>query len=272
MLLDSHFHLDFLDTTAARAHLIDTLRDQDVKVIPQTLTPDSFTAQRGTHPLLSLGFHPWNIDSREQAEQQLAVFARELEHTRFIGEVGLDFVPRRLERTSQELQEYVLSEIFRMIHERVCAGNATDTLPVVISLHAVHSSGRVLDLLEESELDQLAGKGTVAPVFHWFSGNSDELTRLRDMGCLVSVNPKMLEAKRGRAYVRQLPADRLLLETDLPGRAGLQVEQADEVAASVLAALRGTTDLLGELRGEDMSDVLLANQLRLLGEPSLSEK
>lgn len=26
----------------------------------------------------------------------------------------------------------------------------------------------------------------------------------------------MLESKRGRAYIRQVPADRLILETDLP--------------------------------------------------------
>lgn len=277
MLLDSHFHLDFL-TTAARDRLLNILRKQDVEVVPQTLTPGAFAAQRDSHSLLSLGFHPWNIESAQQAERQLHIFSRELENTRFIGEIGLDFSPRRLERTGQELQEYTLRQIFQMLRERAISGAASSGMsaicaasavfsepPLVLSIHAVRAAGRVLDLLEETGLAELTIEGIVAPVFHWFSGSGDELTRLRRMSCYVSVNPRMLTTKRGRAYARQLPVERLLLETDLPEHAGVAEAEVGTVAITVLDTLRDTVALLGELRGEDVLPAVLENQRRLYG-------
>ena len=65
--------------------------------------------------------------------------------------------------------------------------------------------------------------------FHWFSGTSDELTRVIRSGCFVSVNPRMLETKRGRAYAQAIPEDRLLLETDMPPE-GEPYDPATELA------------------------------------------
>ncbi len=57
-------------------------------------------------------------------------------------------------------------------------------------------------------------------IFHWFSGTSDDLTRALADGCYFSAGPRMLVSRRGREYARQIPLDRLLLETDMPSRAG----------------------------------------------------
>ena len=81
----------------------------------------------------------------------------------------------------------------------------------MISIHAVRSATAVLDVLERRHATRSS-----ACILHWFSGSSQELARARELGCHFSVNPNMLATKRGRAYVRQIPPNRLLLETDLP--------------------------------------------------------
>lgn len=230
MLLDTHFHLDFVPLTQ-RAGLLADLETLGVRVIPQTVLPSTF------EPGMSLGFHPWWITSAEQAARELDIFASHVGRTKWIGEIGLDFAPCRV--GTAELQRQVLGEIFRLV-----------SADQVMSIHAVRSVTAVLDMLHEVP---------ATPVFHWFSGTSDELTAVVRAGGYISVNPRMLESKRGRAYVKQIPADRLLLETDLP--ASGETVSADTVAG----LLEGTVDQLSGLRGSDMREIIIENQRRLYG-------
>ena len=279
-----------------------------VRVVAQTIKPSEFVklieqtqeiaelagvaVDDPAMPLWSLGFHPWQIESEAQAERELAVFAQCLSGgrgaeqgrgagaTRFIGEIGLDFAPRRLEQAGAELQKQVL----RRIIESVCDAAKTsssvgstahsptddDARPYVLSIHAVRSATAVLDLLEELRVTE----HNVAPIIHWFSGTSDELTRLVRLGGYVSVNPRMLESKRGRAYVKQVPSDRLLLETDLPadavtsGKAQTVSTQklAQQTASEVRDTLANTLERISEIRGRDTSPDIERLQHRLYGQ------
>lgn len=160
-------------------------------------------------------------------------------------------------------QVRVLEEILRAAREAAAAREPSE--PVVVSLHAVRAVSAVQDLVEELDLVT----HHVVPVVHWFTGTSDELTRLVHAGGYVSVDPAMLTGKRGRAYVRQVPSERLLPETDLP--AGpvtpecdarvLGAAHADELAT----ALGGLRDALVGLRGRESADTLRQNQARLYG-------
>lgn len=238
VLLDTHFHLDFV-TDPAR--IVASLSDAKVAVVAQTLLPSAFLAQVGETPArYALGFHPWWITDERQVEGELAVFAEALPRTRFIGEIGLDLGPRRA--ANAPLQRRVLDGILSRLGEHH-----------VMSIHAVRAATDVLDALDAS--------GTQAtPVFHWFSGTSDELTRLVRRGGYVSINPRMLESKRGRAFVRQVPAERLLLETDLPEGPGSAPDPE-----AVTAALHATLDKISQLRGRDMRPVIAQTQAQLYG-------
>lgn len=228
MLLDTHYHLDFLpDPEAFLAAL-------EVKVVAQTVLPSAFTPG----PLHALGYHPWWVGA--DTEEQLALFDASLHLTRFIGEIGLDFSPRRSENAA--LQKEVFQNIVGSLDEAH-----------VMSIHAVRSASAVLDLLEGCP---------ATPIIHWFSGNSDELTRLIKVGGYISVNPRMLESKRGRAFVKQVPADRLLLETDFPSA---QEQSPEAHATEVSQALKDTLSSISELRGQDMTTSVLDNQERLFG-------
>jgi TatD DNase family protein len=163
---------------------------------------------------LGLGAHPWwvtdgSIDA--EAKEQLLQLAKT---ERFIGEIGLDFGKKCLSSSVFETPEKAMEaqvDILRSLFE-VCAENPVDhPLGRVFSIHAVKSTKVVLDLLEEYQLTK-----NNHPIFHWFSGTSEDLQRAIALDCCFSVNEAMLDSKRGREYVKAIPENRLLFESDLP--------------------------------------------------------
>lgn len=249
MLLDTHFHLDFLPDEA-RAPFVRDLADRGIGIIAQTLLPTDFLAQFPGPAPLALGFHPWQATDTALIDAQLAAFATALPRTRLIGEIGLDFSHRRLESAPQELQLHALREILSKLKEKPAP------TPYVLSIHAVRAAGAVLAELKRSQ-------PPAAPIFHWFSGTSDELTEIRDLGGYISVNPRMLETKRGRAYLRQFPLKQILLETDLPTGPG---QTPSEVAEAVDRGLDRVVEALTDLKkSPDVREHLEENQNRLFG-------
>ena len=126
----------------------------------------------------------------------------------------------------------------------------------VISIHAVRSAGAVLDVLESHGL-LIPNPDSPAIIFHWFSGTSDELTRARNAGCYFSVNERMLATKRCREYARQIPLDRLLLETDAPAEPNTETS-----TQSLIRSLTRTSERITSLKNCDakrIESVVLAN-------------
>ncbi|MDO5033150.1 TatD family hydrolase [Corynebacterium sp.] len=288
-LLDTHHHLDFLPP-GERGEFLAQLALDDVHLIAQTTTPSGFLrleeelaaaalspdvsadVRTEAAPALagvSVGFHPWYIG--EDYEAELEVFADALQRTRLVGEVGLDFAPRRLEAVPAERQEAVLRGVLEAASAREGAAAGDAAHPVVLSIHTVRSAGQVLDLLADYGAlgcgEKPAAGGGIVPVFHRFGGTSDELTHLIRGGGFISVNPLMLGTKKGRAYVTQVPASRLLLESDLPpdnpaeGRGG-------EHAAQLRRVLAETVTQLADVRGcgeEELAQLLQENSRALYG-------
>lgn len=257
-LLDTHYHYDFLPPQA-RTTFLDEIAGEGVEIVAQTLTPSDFVALEAEEkrrieasnpsshaggsasPRLSVGFHPWNI--RPDYERELDVFAQALTRTRFVGEVGLDYGPRRLQQVPAETQ----AEVFRRIQEILSSQRADG--PYVLSIHAVRSASQVCDALEATDTSDMV------PIFHRFGGTSDELTRLIKQGCYISVNPAMLATKRGRAYVTQVPADRLLLETDLPAGKEAGGDPGKSHARELIETLNATVSTLAALRHQDPDEL-----------------
>lgn len=227
-LADMHCHLDFSSDMAALARLAQA---HGVAAFSNTVTPEGYLAaskELAGFPNLrvGVGLHPWWVaDGRCGAEQ--VELACELARTsQFVGEVGLDFAPRREGTFETQLDAF----------ERIIDACSTQG-GKVISLHAVRSATAVLDVLERHNATH-----NNACILHWFSGSSQELARARELGCHFSINPAMLTTKRGRAYVRQIPPNRLLLETDLPDEGA----DASQAGPAWIAQLERAAQMLGE--------------------------
>lgn len=235
-LIDMHCHLDRmtngLDVAAEVA-------ERGIAIFCTTVTPgDALLAQElfgnRENVRVGVGLHPWWVDDERPSHgarsnhiiEQAAAMAAQ---SNYIGEIGLDFSPARAQSAAAQLATF--EQIVR-----ACADHPRDGR--VISLHAVRSASAALDVLERHDLPRQA-----AYIFHWFSGTSEDLVRLRRLGCYVSVNDRMLATRRGREYARQMPTERLLLETDAPQRldtpcTAAQIEESLECTVRELAHLR----------------------------------
>ena len=235
---DMHCHLGFCEdaTRAARA-----LAAAGVGAFSNTVTPAEFAEQRvalagAGNVRTGVGLHPWWIGEYDVAANWDRLYGL-VARNRFIGEVGLDFSPRHSDARKAQLD--VLA----------CVAHAcARTGDKVLSVHAVRAVDQVLDVLEGASV--FGGLTGNACIIHWFSGTSDQLTRARRAGCYFSVNPRMLDSKRGRSYAQAIPVDRLLLETDEPASAG-----APWSAARVRKLLEETLTQLAVLRGDDPAEL-----------------
>lgn len=147
---------------------------------------------------IGLGFHPWAV--KESDENELLFFEKYVQKTQLIGEVGLDFSDKHIESQNKQID----------IFTKICKLLAKEKGKIV-SLHAVKSSAKVMDILHNTKADE---DNTI--IMHWFSGSSDELNHAIESGYYFSVGPKMLATAKGHEYIRQIPENKLLLETDLP--------------------------------------------------------
>ena len=204
--LDAHCHLqhDPRFRTYAQTHL-------DQHFFCMTETPDEYVRFRDAglpaNVSLGLGLHPWRVSADAAiAHAQVDDVLQLLSDAWLIGEVGLDFSPKHANTRDNQLAA------FRAIAQaavRCGAAHGASVRPRVLSIHAVQAAGEALEILQETGcLD------ACICIFHWFSGTSDQLVAARRAGCYFSFGSRALATKRGRAYAAQLPAHRVLYESD----------------------------------------------------------
>ena len=211
-MYDAHVHLDFMTNGEEVAR---DAAATGVRLFAGTVTPAGFVAAREQFGAfdnvdLGLGLHPWWVET-ERAAADVDAFLALLPETRFVSEVGLDFGRRHLETRDAQIEAFT-----RIAHACAEAGGKT------LSIHAVHAAGDALDILESAGVF-----ANCTCIFHWFTGPSDQLKRAIEAGCLFSVGTRMLATGKGREYVKAIPADRLLIETDSPPEQGMHYSFAE---------------------------------------------
>ncbi|MCI6406161.1 MAG: TatD family hydrolase [Collinsella sp.] len=219
----------------------------DCGVDPRDFAAAKKRASRYPNIIAGVGLHPWWLADGRCGPAEVNLLCKVAAQERYIGEVGLDFSARFA--GSEPLQIQALDRLCDALVQCPLAGR-------VISIHAVRSAGAVLDVLESHGL-LIPNPDSPAIIFHWFSGTSDELVRARNVGCYFSVNERMLASKRGREYARQIPLDRLLLETDSPAEANTETS-----AQSLIKSLTRTSMRIASLNNCDAKHIesaVLAN-------------
>ncbi len=206
MLVDSHCHLDFPDFAEERDAIVQRALDLGVVRLVTICTRvrklDGIIgiAERYDSVFASVGTHPNN------AHEELDVTADDLiklaEHPKVvaIGEAGLDY---HYDYAPPEAQQ----QGFRT---HIAAARATG-LPLVI--HARSADEDMIAILREE-----SGKGAFPFILHCFSSGA-ELARVGvELGGYISFSG-ILTFKNSpeiREIARNVPRDRLLVETDAP--------------------------------------------------------
>ncbi|MDH2201672.1 TatD family hydrolase [Ectopseudomonas oleovorans] len=238
MLIDSHCHLDRLDLAAHGGSLdaaLDAARAAGVGhflcigVSADNAATVKGLAERYGDVDCSVGVHP--LDLEPGAEPALDWLLGELAHPKVvaIGETGLDY---HYEPESAALQQ----ASFRLHLE---AARITGK-PVIV--HTREARADTLALLREAALPQ-------AGVLHCFTEDWEMARAALDIGFYISLSGIVTfrNAEALRDVARQVPADRLLVETDspylapVPHRGKPNLPQYVREVAEYLAVLRGVS-------------------------------
>ena len=238
MLIDSHCHLDRLDLAAHGGSLdaaLDAARAAGVGhflcigVSADNAATVKGLAERYADVDCSVGVHP--LDLEPGAEPALDWLLGELAHPKVvaIGETGLDY---HYEPESAALQQ----ASFRLHLE---AARITGK-PVIV--HTREARADTLALLREAALPQ-------AGVLHCFTEDWEMAKAALDIGFYISLSGIVTfrNAEALREVARQVPADRLLVETDspylapVPHRGKPNLPQYVREVAEYLALLRGVS-------------------------------
>ena len=241
-LFDAHCHLDFMahpDAVADEATALG-LGLFDCGVDPRDFASAHGRARRLPTVIKGVGLHPWWLADGRCGPAEVNLLCEVADQERYIGEVGLDFSARFA--GSEPLQIQAFDQLCDALVQHPLTGR-------VISIHAVRSAGAVLDVLESHGL-LIPNPDSPVIIFHWFSGTSDELVRARNAGCYFSVNERMLATKRGREYARQIPLNRLLLETDAPAE-----QNKETTARQLVDSLARTSEVVAAIKKCDTQSI-----------------
>ncbi|MCL4740972.1 MAG: TatD family hydrolase [Phycisphaerales bacterium] len=195
-VLDAHCHIDLF---AEPAEVVAGAERGRIRTIAVTNAPSVYLhtaklVRDCQFVRAAIGLHPELV---EQHESELGQLWEHLATTRYVGEVGLDFVTT--DKSVRERQ----TRVFAAIVDR--CGQLGGKILTVHSRRAVRA---VLDVVGDSF------PGSV--ILHWFSGSARELERAVEAGCYFSVNPAMIRSASGQRLVGAMPRERVLTETDGP--------------------------------------------------------
>ena len=205
MLIDTHAHLSLPQFDKDRTEVIKRARDAGIKHII-TVGTDSDDCRKAValaqeHDFIyaAVGIHPHDAKTINAETYSLLRELAADNNVVAIGEIGLDFY-RNL--SSQEIQVQHFREQLWLAREV--------SLPVIIHDREAHQ--KVLQILQEEKAE------TVGGVIHCFSGDWEMAKACLDMGFYISI-PGTITYKKSEEYhklVRDLPLDRMLVETDCP--------------------------------------------------------
>lgn len=187
------------------------------------------------HP--AVGYHPWSIVPK-QVDQVMEHLAEQLPSCVALGEVGLDYKVR--------IKKPIQWDVFGRVLELA----AECKKPVIV--HSRYSHQRSHRMVTAAGIEKA--------VFHWYSGPLDVLERIITDGYYVSCTPALAYSTHHQTAIRQVPLERILIETDCP--------VAYRGKTSEPAHLMDTLDHLSRLRSLPLAEaarITTANARKFFG-------
>ena len=209
MYIDSHAHIDGQEFDSDREEVIARARAAGVSTILNVGTGDPHSGaferavdlgRKHENVYTAIGTHPH--DARlydDQAEEKIKTLTK-FKNVIAWGEIGLDF---HYDNSPRDVQIAVFKRQLHTAHE--C------NLPVVI--HTREAESETVEILK-SDYAGAKSRG----IFHCFSGSLDLARSAIEFGFMISFSGIITfkKADELRAVAKEVPLDRLLIETDCP--------------------------------------------------------
>lgn len=256
-LVDSHCHLNYDGLAERQDEVLEAARARGVTAFLNISTRQREwndvigVAERNADVWASVGVHPHEADAHP--DLGAAALTQAAAHPRVIaiGECGLDYYYDKSDREAQQ----------ERFHAHIDAAR-TSGLPLVV--HTRDAEEDTAEILERA-----VREGGVRGVLHCFTGSAELAHKGLDLGFFVSLSGIVTfkNAKDLQETAKQIPLDRLLVETDAPFLA--PVPNRGKTCEPAFVA--DTAAFLADLRGEDpeeLANATTANFYRLFDRAS----
>lgn len=239
-IMDTHMHFDLYKNRSEVLNLCEQSKSYTIAVtnLPELYSKylREFSWQSFRYIRLALGFHPQLVT---KYKSQLEVFITELDHSKYIGEIGLDYTCPQSERITQR-------EIFeKIIAECNTVGNK------ILSIHSRRAEGDVLSILNNTPCKA---------ILNWFSGSISNAQKAIANGFFFSINHQMTSSEHGRKIISAVPLENILIESDAPFTTSLEREYSLAFQSQIYSFLSS----LHHLSEDEVASILKLNFLRLL--------
>ena len=248
MLIDSHCHLNYEGLVERQDEVLANARAAGVQGFLNISTREREwddvvgLAEREDDVWATVGIHPHEADQHSDLGREWLLQATEHPRVIGLGESGLDFYYDKSDRDVQR-------DLFRM-H----IGVARETgLPLVI--HTRDADDDTAAILAEEK-----GKGDFPALIHCFTASPEFGRTVLDLGLTISLSGIVTfkNAAELQEFAKEIPSDRLLVETDSPFLAPVPHRGKKCEPAFV----RNTAEFVAELRGtsvEALAETTTAN-------------
>lgn len=201
-IFDTHSHYDDEQFNPDRDELLSSLQGQGVSLVVscgcdlETTKKDMEIAEKYDYIYFAAGFHPENLEGFSLKDiDKIEEFAKH-EKCVAIGEIGLDY--HWMSSSKEKQQEFFISQI-----------ELAKKLDMPIIVHDREAHGDTLDILKQEK-----AKGVV----HCFSGSKEMAKEIIKLGMYIGLNgvATFKNARKSLEVVKEIPLERLVLETDCP--------------------------------------------------------
>lgn len=257
MLVDSHCHLNFPDYKNDLPDVIKRAREAGVGVMQTICTEVSefeevyAIAEANEGVFCSVGVHPNDSGKQEIVDSKWLIEQCSRKKVIGLGETGLDY---HYEHTDREHQK-------NSFYQHIIASRETN-IPLIIHTRYADSDTAEILSLEIS-------KGNFRGVLHCFTSSKELADKAVEIGFYISLSG-IISFKNATALheaIRDVPLDRLLIETDAPFLApvpyrGKRNEPAHVVHTNrILAGIKGISE-------EECARITTENFFRLFDKAS----
>lgn len=205
MLFDTHAHLNAEQYNEDLEQVIERAKSEKVEKIVvvgfdrPTITRAMELIEAYDFMYAAIGWHP--VDAIDMTDEDLAWIKELSQHEKVvaIGEMGLDYY---WDKSPKDVQK----EVFR----RQIALAKEVNLPIII--HNRDATEDVMTILKEE------GAAEVGGIMHCFTGSLEIAKACMEMNFYISFGGPVTfkNAKKPKEVVKDIPSDRLLIETDCP--------------------------------------------------------
>lgn len=205
MLFDTHVHLNADQYEEDLQEVIDRARQDKVDNMVvvgfdrKTINRAMELVEKYDFLYAAVGWHP--VDAIDMMDEDLAWIEDLASHEKVvaIGEMGLDY---HWDKSPKDVQKEVFRKQIRLAKKV--------KLPIVI--HNRDATADVVEILKEEEAKEVGG------IMHCFTGSLEVAKECMDMNFYISFGGPVTfkNAKKPKEVVKEIPMDKLLIETDCP--------------------------------------------------------